>query len=169
MTSSPLFDSDTVRTARRVGIISAGMLGFTLIELLVVIAIIGILASLVLTSLASARNKGRDTRVISDVNQVRSQIESEASVQGPYYSGASYCVTALSTINSSSGNCKTLASDAAGQGGAINVVTSALSGTNFSSFAVYGKLVTDATKYFCVDSTGKVNPLAAANTTVACP
>lgn len=44
--------------------------GFTLIELLVVIAIIGVLASIVLTSLNSARAKSRDVRRITDLKQI---------------------------------------------------------------------------------------------------
>ena len=49
--------------------------GFTLIELLVVIAIIGIVSSVVLASLNSARQKGRDARRISDVKQVQLALE----------------------------------------------------------------------------------------------
>lgn len=49
--------------------------GFTLIELLVVIAIIGLLSSVVLSSLNSAREKSRDARRLSDVKQVQTALE----------------------------------------------------------------------------------------------
>lgn len=61
-----------------------GKRGFTLIELLVVIAIIGVLASVVLASLNTARRKSRDARRITDLKQVQLALELYFDANGEY-------------------------------------------------------------------------------------
>ena len=65
--------------------------GFTLIELLVVIAIIGILSSIVLASLNTARQKSRDARRVADIKQIQLAMQL-------YYDASSTYPTALSEL-----------------------------------------------------------------------
>jgi len=58
--------------------------GFTLIELLVVIAIIGILSSVVLASLNTARLKSRDTRRVADLKQIQLALQLYFDAEGEY-------------------------------------------------------------------------------------
>lgn len=58
--------------------------GFTLIELLVVIAIIGILSSIILASLFTARQRARDARRLADVKQIQVALEVYFDTNGSY-------------------------------------------------------------------------------------
>lgn len=58
--------------------------GFTLIELLVVVAIIGLLSSVVLSSLDTARAKARDTQRLADLREIRTALETYRSENGAY-------------------------------------------------------------------------------------
>lgn len=65
--------------------------GFTLIELLVVIAIIGILSSVVLSALSTARNKSADAAVKSNLSTARA--EAELHFENNSYSYDTVCAT----------------------------------------------------------------------------
>ncbi len=73
--------------------------GFTLIELLVVIAIIGILSSIVLASLNTARQKSRDARRIADVKQLQLALQLYFDANSEYpTTTASLAPTYIATI-----------------------------------------------------------------------
>ena len=83
--------------------------GFTLIELLVVIAIIGILSSVVLASLNSARAKGADAAIKSNLNNVRAQAELVYDDANGSYAGVCGHSTVLKVINATGATCKSVA------------------------------------------------------------
>jgi len=58
--------------------------GFTLIELLVVIAIIGLLSTVIMTSLNSARRKARDARRKIDMKQIQQALDLYYDDNGSY-------------------------------------------------------------------------------------
>jgi prepilin-type N-terminal cleavage/methylation domain-containing protein len=95
--------------------------GFTLIELLVVIAIIGILASVVLASLSTAREKGKDAAVKSQLASMKAQAELYFS-KGETYTGL--CTAPVSDNGfggETGGGLLQAANASAGVSGTINV------------------------------------------------
>lgn len=128
--------------------------GFTLIELLVVIAIIGVLSSVVLASLNTARSKGNDAAVQSNLAGIKTQAQLYYSDNGNSYGtnvadesdcDASDNMFADPTI----GNQVAAADTANGIGDVVCNV--AAGGT---AYAVSAELVSTSGTYFCVDSTG---------------
>lgn len=83
--------------------------GFTLIELLVVIAIIGVLSTLAVVALNSAREKARDAKRISDVKQIQTALELYYSDQGNYPTQVT-AITLGAGTDCSSAVCGTLSS-----------------------------------------------------------
>lgn len=59
--------------------------GFTLIEILIVVAIIGILSSIIFVSINHAQSKSNYTRVLADMKQASSAIQSYTSVNNNIY------------------------------------------------------------------------------------
>jgi len=131
--------------------------GFTLIELLVVIAIIGILASIILATLATAKDKGTDTKVKAELNSTHTQTELFANANNNSFIGMCATVGGLGVAN--------LLSTAAGATGAtVDAVTANAGAYNHvachegsSTWAVDAPLsnsTASVPRMWCVDSGG---------------
>jgi len=75
---------DLIRRVGKNDIVKIMKKGFTLIELLVVVAIIGMLSSIVLSSLNQARGNARDARRLEDLRQLQTAFELYYNVNGFY-------------------------------------------------------------------------------------
>lgn len=131
--------------------------GFTLIELLVVIAIIGILSTIVLASLGTARTKGEDSAIQANLSNMRAQAEllySNLNSYGVAPATAGTCPTAASNDIFGTTSVGTLANLVAGvvaRAGASP--TYVYCNSSLTGWAVAAKL--KGTGYACADSTGK--------------
>lgn len=61
-----------------------GLKGFTLIEILVVVSIIGVLTTVVLVSLNSAKDKATDVKSVTELDQLRKALELYRTDNGKY-------------------------------------------------------------------------------------
>ena len=135
--------------------------GFTLIELLVVIAIIGILASVVLASLNSARDKGSAAAIKSSINNLRAQAELYYDDNNRSYDPGT--AGATSGWICSDSKVTTASTSVKSSGGAFSCSASA------AAYRLSSILVGTPTRYYCVDSTGKATTTATVPSATACP
>jgi prepilin-type N-terminal cleavage/methylation domain-containing protein len=133
--------------------------GFTLIELLVVIAIIGILASVVLASLNSARSKGSDAAVKSNLSNARAEAELYYDTNGSY---ANVC---SATSTNGIGDNQAAAEAAGNNGGDCD--------STASTWYAWAGLASSSTRAWCVDYKGTAKEIAkpggGGGTMTACP
>ena len=148
--------------------------GFTLIELLVVVAIIGILASVVLASLNTARAKGANAAIKANLANIRAQAELVYDSTSPNgygtASNASSCTTPTANSLFATSTPATTAIN--------NAVTAALASSGGTSFcgsttsawaaSVQLKVAEGTNTHWCVDSTGVSAGKAAVASTTAC-
>jgi prepilin-type N-terminal cleavage/methylation domain-containing protein len=148
--------------------------GFTLIELLVVIAIIGVLASVVLASLNTARAKGADAAIKSNLANLRAQAEMNYDSYGCYAASAvcSGTVPAVYTAAACAQTANTVFADskfyagvtaALTSSGGFGACSSTVGGGAWSAGVVL-KTDTVGSTAWCVDSSGASKMIYAAGT-----
>jgi len=137
--------------------------GFTLIELLVVVAIIGILASVVLASLNTARGKGADAAVKANMDNVRPQAEIYYDSHSNSYGASDSCTTGMfaDTVIT-----QAIAQITANAATTATIVCS--SDTTGQLWAMSVSLLKYAQTSWCVDNSGHVGVFTTSGVTGVC-
>ena len=121
------------------------MQGFTLIELLVVITIIGILASAVLVSFPGAVQRAQDSRIVSDMSQLRTKANVFYANKGSY--DDIQCTVTNKTCDCQNSDVKVLCDDIEQESDEDIVINVNDDGKGFCIVAHFP----GSGKYFCVD------------------
>ncbi len=135
--------------------------------MLVVVAVIGLLSSVLLTALGPAKDKAKDSRIIQEMNQVRSLAET-------IYNGTYASLQNLPSPSISDQDLKSLSDDITAQGGELHIIKAPAPSTTYVAYSrlniTVGNPNVPQVQFYCIDSGGRSGFTATEPTNgVKCP